>query len=476
MPGLRPLLGRRHFLASTMVGTVAIVLPLTGAQASTTAPPGPSSPTLTPAQPAPAPVTPAAVDSPIIGASTAASQPGGDSSIRPFHYRATDDELADLKRRVKTTRWPDRETVTNDTQGVQLATMRKLADYWVNGHDWRRAEARLFAYPHFITNIDGLDIHFIHVKSKHGNALPVVITHGWPGSIIEQLKIIGPLTDPTAHGGNTADAFDVVIPSLPGYGFSGKPTTEGWGVPRIAKAWATLMNRLGYKEYVAQGGDWGNAISETMALQQPPGLLAIHTNMSATLPTSVSKALPAGPEPDGLTVDEKHAWAQLSEFYTSGLGYAVEMNHRPQTLYGLADSPTGLAAWMLDHDIQSYRLISNVFDGASEGLTRDDILDNVTLYWLTNTAVSSARLYWEMRNSKAGFFDPRGVPLPTGVSAFREEIYQAPEAWARAAYPHLIFYRAHDKGTHFAAWEQPRALAEDLRETFRSVRPRAVIA
>ena len=288
--------------------------------------------------------------------------------------------------------------------------MRKLADYWANHHDWRRAEAQLFSYPNFITNIDGLDIHFIHVKSKHPNALPVIITHGWPGSIIEQLKVIGPLTDPTAHGGTAADAFDVIIPSLPGYGFSGKTTAPGWVVPRIAQAWDVLMKRLGYTRYVAQGGDWGNAISEVMALQQPPGLLAIHTNMSATLPEAIRKALPAGPPPQGLSPDEQHAWNQLTDFYTHGLGYALEMNQRPQTLYGIADSPIGLAAWMLDHDIQSYDLIARVFDGASEGLTRDDILDNVTLYWLTNTAVSSARLYWEMRNSKAGFFDPRGVP------------------------------------------------------------------
>jgi pimeloyl-ACP methyl ester carboxylesterase len=404
-------------------------------------------------------------------APSAALDRAGDSSVRPFKYRATDAELADLKRRIKATKWPDRETVDDDTQGVRLETTRKLADYWADHHDWRRAEAHLFSHPHFITNIDGLDIHFIHVKSKHPNALPIVITHGWPGSIIEQLKVIGPLTDPTAYGGTSADAFDVVIPSLPGYGFSERPTATGWDVPRIAHAWATLMNRLGYTSYVAQGGDWGNAISEVMALQQPKGLLAIHTNMSATLPTEVSKALPRGPEPINLSVDEKHAWAQLTDFYTNGLGYAIEMNHRPQTLYGLADSPIGLAAWILDHDIQSYRLIARVFDGAQEGLTRDDILDNITLYWLTNTAVSSARLYWESRNGKGGFFDPRGVPLPTGVSAFREEIYQAPESWARAAYPHLVFYRAHEKGTHFAAWEQPQALAEDLRETFRSVRP-----
>jgi len=308
------------------------------------------------------------------------------------------------------------------------------------------------------------------VKSKHPNALPVIITHGWPGSIVEQLKVIEPLTDPTSYGGNEADAFDVVIPSLPGYGFSERPAPTGWDVPRIATAWATLMKRLGYDRYVAQGGDWGNAISEVMALQQPPGLVAIHTNMSATLPETIRNALPAGPPPPGLSRDEEYAFGQLTEFYVNGLGYALEMQHRPQTLYAIADSPVGLAAWILDHDIQSYRLIARVFDGAEEGLTRDDILDNVTLYWLTNTAVSSARLYWENRLGKGGFFDPRGVPLPTGISAFAEEIYQAPESWARTAYPRLIFYRRHDKGTHFAAWEQPQLLTEDLRDTFRSVR------
>ena len=469
MPGFRPLIGRRHFLASAAIGTVGVLLPSV-AQASTAPPSTPGSQTAAPTNPTAPTGGAAAAETWVIGAS-APAQTTGDTSIRPFKYHATDSELTELKRRIKETRWPDRETVNDDTQGVRLATMQKLAAYWANDHDWRRAEARIFSYPHFVTNIDGLDIHFVHVKSKHANALPMVITHGWPGSIIEQLKIIGPLTDPTAHGGSATDAFDVVIPSLPGYGFSGKPTTPGWDVPRIARAWATLMNRLGYTHYVAQGGDWGNAISEVMALQQPKGLLAIHTNMSATVPAEVVKFIPGGPEPTGFTPDEKHAWAQLVEFYSNGLGYAIEMNHRPQTLYGLADSPVGLAAWMLDHDIQSYRLIANVFDGAQEGLTRDDILDNVTLYWLTNTAVSSARLYWESRNGNGGFFEPRGVPLPTGISAFREEIYQAPESWARKAYPNLVFYRAHDKGTHFAAWERPQALAEDLRETFRSVRP-----
>lgn len=466
MPGLHLQLGRRHFLATTVLGSIWFVLP-TAAHSATTpppAPPGAETRSPTPAASAATTVS----DAPVIGA--AAAQPSGDTSIRPFHYHATDEELADLKRRVRATKWPDHETINDETQGVQSETMRKLADYWANHHDWRRAEAHLFSYPNFITNIDGLDIHFIHVKSKHPNALPVIVTHGWPGSIIEQLKIIGPLTDPTAYGGTAADAFDIVIPSLPGYGFSSRPTGVGWDVPRTARAWATLMNRLGYTRYVAQGGDWGNAVSETMALQRPPGLLAIHTNMSATLPAAISRALPAGPPPAGLSPEEQHAWEQLTDFYVHGLGYAVEMAQRPQTLFGLADSPIGLASWILDHDIQSYRLIARVFDGAQEGLTRDDILDNITLYWLTNTAVSSARLYWESRNAKGGFFDPRGVPLPTGVSAFRYEIYQAPESWARTAYPHLVFYRAHDKGTHFAAWEQPQLLTEDMRETFRAVR------
>lgn len=468
MHGIHPMIGRRHFLATTVLGTVGVLLPAVPANASTIPPSGAEA--LAPTPTAPANVAGGTMgDASLIGASAAVLQ-AGDPAIRPFHYQASEAELADLKRRIAATKWPDRETVNDDTQGVQLATIRKLADYWANHHDWRRAEARINSYPNFITNIDGLDIHFIHVKSKHPNALPMVITHGWPGSIIEQLKVIGPLTDPTNFGGKAEDAFDVVIPSLPGYGFSGKPTTPGWDVPHIAKTWATLMSRLGYKRYVAQGGDWGNAISEVMALQQPPGLLAIHTNMSATLPEAIRKALPAGPPPSNLSPDEKHAWDQLTDFYVNGLGYAIEMTHRPQSLYGLADSPVGLAAWILDHDIQSYRLIARVFDGANEGLSRDDILDNVTLYWLTNTAISSARLYWESRNGKGGFFDPRGVPLPTGVSAFREEIYQPPESWARAAYPHLVFYRAHDKGTHFAAWEQPQALSEDLRETFRSVR------
>jgi pimeloyl-ACP methyl ester carboxylesterase len=460
MPGLRPLIARRHFLASTFIGSVGFFIPLTGAQAASTPPPSPSPGAQTLSEAAPA-VT--ISQSSVIGAATA--EQSGDTSIRPFKFRASDQVLADLKRRVAATRWPEREV--DPTQGVNLATIQKLADYWANHHDWRKVEARIFSYPNFVTNIDGVDIHFIHVKSKHPNALPIVITHGWPGSIIEQLKIIEPLTNPTAHGGTAADAFDVVIPSLPGYGFSGKPTVNGWDPQHIARAWAVLMNRLGYRRYVAQGGDWGNAVTEQMALQQPPGLLAIHTNMPATIPNDIAPLIPGGPEPAGLNAEEKHAWDQLVDFYSHGLGYAQEMAGRPQTLYALADSPVGLAAWIIDHDIQSYNLIARVFDGASEGLTRDDIVDNITLYWLTNTAVSSARLY---RESKLAFFTPKGVPLPTGVSAFREEIYQAPESWTRKAYPHLVFYKRHDKGTHFAAWEQPQALTDDLRETFRSVR------
>jgi pimeloyl-ACP methyl ester carboxylesterase len=324
-----------------------------------------------------------------------------------------------------------------------------------------------------VTEIDGLDIHFIHVRSKHENALPMIVTHGWPGSIIEQLKIIEPLTNPTAHGGTAADAFHLVIPSLPGYGFSGKPTKPGWNPVSIAKAWATLMQRLGYTKYVAQGGDWGNAISEIMALQQPPGLLGIHTNMAATVPPDVSKALSVGgPPPAGLSSEEKHAWDQLDDFYKNGLGYALEMNNRPQTLYGIVDSPVGLAAWMIDHDIRSYQMIARVFDGRPEGLTRDDVLDNVTLYWLTNTAISSARLYWDTQHNlpPGGFFDVRGVKLPVGVSAFAEEIYQAPKSWAEKAYPKLIHYNKLPKGGHFAAWEQPEFFVEEMRASFKSLR------
>jgi pimeloyl-ACP methyl ester carboxylesterase len=391
-----------------------------------------------------------------------------DTSIRPFHFTASEAELVDLRRRVAATKWPERETVTDATQGVQLATMQKLARYWATDYDWRKVEARLSALPQFVTTIDGLDIHFIHVRSKNPNALPIIITHGWPGSIIEQLKVIGPLTDPTAYGGKAEDSFDVVIPSLPGYGFSGKPTATGWDPDRIASAWIVLMKRLGYTRYVAQGGDWGNCVTELMALKTPPGLLGIHTNMAATVPGDIDKAAFSGaPPPSNLSGDELHAYQQLAFFYKHGLGYATEMANHPETLFGIADSPVGLAAWILDHDAASYALITRVFDGQTEGLTRDDILDNITLYWLTNTAVSSGRLYWEY---KGGFFDVRGVSIPVGVSAFPDEIYQAPKSWTEKAYPKLIYYNRHPKGGHFAAWEQPQLFTEDVRATFRSLR------
>ena len=393
-------------------------------------------------------------------------------AIRPFTVNFPEADLADLRNRVKATRWPDRETVKDTSQGAQLATMQALARYWATEHDWRKIEAKLNALPQFVTEIDGLDIHFIHVRSKHENALPMIVTHGWPGSIIEQLKIIDPLTNPTAHGGSASDAFDLVIPSLPGYGFSGKPTAPGWTPVTIARAWATLMRRLGYTRYVAQGGDWGNAVSEVMALQQPAGLLGIHTNMAATVPADVSKALSAGSlQPAGLSADEKHAWDQLDDFYKHGLAYAQEMSNRPQTLYGIVDSPVGLAAWMLDHDIRSYGMISRAFDGKTEGLTRDDILDNVTLYWLTNTAISSARLYWDTTqiSTGGGFFDVRGVKIPVAVSAFPDEIYAAPKSWAVRAYPKLIHYNKLDKGGHFAAWEQSQLFTSEMRAAFRSL-------
>ncbi len=388
--------------------------------------------------------------------------------IRPFHFSASDEQLADLRRRIAATKWPERELVSDASQGVQLSTMRKLADYWANGYDWRKCEAKLNALPQFVTTIDGLDIHFIYVRSKNANALPVIITHGWPGSIIEQLKVIGPLTDPVAYGGKAEDSFDVVIPSLPGYGFSGKPTATGWDPARIARAWTVLMKRLGYTRFVAQGGDWGNSITETMALQGPPELIGIHTNMAATVPADIAKALQFGQSaPAGLSPDEQRAWDQLDFFYKHGVGYAGEMANRPQTLYGLSDSPIGLASWILDHDAASEALIARVFDGQTEGLTRDDILDNVTLYWLTDTAVSSARLYWEY---KGAFFNARGVQISVAVSAFPDEIYQAPKSWSEKAYPKLIYYNRPPKGGHFAAWEQPELFTEDLRAGFRSLR------
>jgi pimeloyl-ACP methyl ester carboxylesterase len=391
-----------------------------------------------------------------------------DNSIRPFQFHASDEALADLRRRVAATRWPEKETVPDQSQGVQLGTLQALAHYWATDYDWRKFEAKLNALPQFVTNIDGVDIHFIHVRSKNRNALPIIITHGWPGSIVEQLKIIDPLTNPAANGGSASDAFDVVIPSLPGYGFSGKPTTTGWDPVRIARAWIVLMKRLGYTRFVAQGGDWGNAVTEQMALLGAPELIGIHTNMPATVPNDINTAAFAGaPAPSGLSADEQQAYDQLASFYKHGLGYAQEMANRPQTLYGIGDSPVGMAAWMLDHDARSLALISRVFDGQREGLTRDDVLDNATLYWLTNTTVSSARLYWE---SKLPFFAPKGVPIPAAVSAFPDELYQAPRSWTERAYPKLIYYNRLAKGGHFAAWEQPEVFATELRAAFKSLR------
>ena len=396
------------------------------------------------------------------------TDPLSSSEIRPFHVHFSDEALADLRRRVGATKWPTKELVTDATQGVQLVTVRSLSHHWMTDYNWRKCEAKLNAVPQFITNIDGVDIHFIHVRSKNPNALPIIITHGWPGSIIEQMKIIGPLANPEAYGGSASDAFDVVIPSLPGHGFSGKPTELGWDPIRIAHAWIELMKRLGYTRYVAQGGDWGNAVTEQMALIAPPELIAINTNMAATVPDNIATALAANqPAPADLGPDEKHAYEQLATFYAHGLGYASEMANRPQTLYGLEDSPIGLAAWMLDHDAASQALIARVFAGGTEGLTKDDILDNITLYWLTNTAVSSARLYWE---SHLAFFAPKHVAIPVAVSAFPDEIYCAPKSWAEAAYPKLIHYNKLPKGGHFAAWEQPQEFSEEMRASFKSFR------
>ena len=403
------------------------------------------------------------------------------AAIRPFQFRASDEDLADLKRRILATRWPDRETVDDDTQGVQLATMQRLAEHWANEYDWRKCEARLNGFPNFLTEIDGLDIHFIHVKSKHENAVPIVITHGWPGSIVEQLKIIEPLTDPTAHGGKAEDAFHVVIPSMPGYGFSAKPTEPGWNPPRIAQAWLTLMKRLGYDRFLAQGGDWGALISEILGAMAPPELIAVHTNMASTAPPEVFDALRAGEGPPaGLGKDENWAYERLEYFMTHGLAYANQMGLRPQTLYGIADSPIGLAAWFLDHDQLSYKMIARVFDGGTEGLSRDDVLDNITITWLTNTGISGARLYWEalprtssgfgIEKNNVHFYEPIGVRAPIAVSAFPEEINQAPRSWAERAYPKLIHYNRLPKGGHFAAFEQPAHLVDELRTAFRQFR------
>jgi pimeloyl-ACP methyl ester carboxylesterase len=395
-----------------------------------------------------------------------------DTAIRPFRFEAAEADLAELRRRVAATRWPERETVADASQGVQLSTIQALARYWAGEYDWRKCEARLNALPNYVTEIDGLDIHFIHARSKHENALPLIVTHGWPGSIIEQLKIVDPLTRPTAFGGSAADAFHLVIPSLPGYGFSGKPTATGWDPQRIARAWTELMRRLGYDRFVAQGGDWGNAVSEQMALQAPPELLGISTNMAATVPADVAEALKYGdPPPAAFSAEERHAFDQLDFFYKQGLGYAGEMGARPQTLYAIADSPVGLAAWILDHDAASQALMARVFSGEPAGLSRDDVLDNITLYWLTNTAISSARLYWENRASaKSGFFDIKNVTIPVAVSVFPDEIYPAPRSWAERAYPKPIHYNKVEKGGHFAAWEQPALFSEEVRAGFRPLR------
>lgn len=397
-----------------------------------------------------------------------ADKSGNAEAIRPFKYKATQAQLDDLHKRILATQWPEKETVDDVTQGVQLKTMKNLASYWATKYDWRKMEARLNSYPQFITNIDGVDIHFIHVKSKNPNAMPMLLAHGWPGSIIELMKTIDPLTNPTAYGGKASDAFDVVIPSMPGYGFSGKPSKAGWDTPRMAKAYTELMKRLGYKKYVAQGGDWGAIIVDQMGVQAAPGLMAIHTNMACAVPPELdAAAFTNAPTPSNLTGDEKYAYERLAFFYSTGLSYALEMGKRPQTLYGISDSPIGLAAWILDHDNLSYDLISRSFAGQKEGLTPDDILDNITLYWLTNTGVSAARLYWE---NKLPFFSPKNVKIPVAVSVFPDEIYAAPKSWVEKAYPNLIFYKKNTKGGHFAAWEQPKFLTDDLREAFRSLR------
>jgi pimeloyl-ACP methyl ester carboxylesterase len=398
------------------------------------------------------------------GASTAVAE---DTAIRPFRIDVPEEALNDLRRRLAATRWPERETVADDSQGVRLATIQELARAW-SDYDWRTCEAKLNALPQFVTEIDGLDIHFIHVRSKHENALPLIVTHGWPGSIIEQLKIIDPLTNPTAHGATASDAFDVVIPSIPGHGFSAKPISTGWDPLRIARAWIELMKRLGYTRYVAQGGDWGAAITQRLGVEAPPGLLGIHTNMPGTVPDDLWEAVQAGaPTPPGLSAEERRAYEELHDFFADHVGYAVEMNKRPQTLYGIADSPVGLAAWMLDHDPKSYELIARAFAGNPGGLSRDDVLDNVTLYWLTNTGISSARLYWE---NKFGFFNVQGVKIPVGVSVFPDELYEAPRSWAERAYPKLIHYNRLPAGGHFAAWEQPQIFSEELRAAFGSLR------
>jgi pimeloyl-ACP methyl ester carboxylesterase len=398
-----------------------------------------------------------------------ADEPAGDTTVRPFRVTVADEDLADLRRRIAATRWPEKETIDDASQGVQLATIQALARYWGSEYDFGRVEARLNAFPQFLTEIDGLDIHFIHVRSPHENALPLIITHGWPGSVVEMLNVIGPLTDPTADGGDPRDAFDVVVPSMPGYGYSGKPAARGWDPVHIARAWIALMRRLGYRRFVAQGGDWGAQITDVIGAEAPPELLGIHSNMPGTVPPDVSKALATGaPAPSGLSAEESRAYEQLSFLYTKGIGYATEMNLRPQTLYGLADSPVFLAAWMLDHDAASYDDIAAAFAGHAVGnLTRDEVLDNITMTWLTNTGVSSARLYYE---NTLGFFDVKGVTVPAAVTVFPNELYQAPRSWAERAYPNLVYFNEVDRGNHFAAWQEPELFTTEVRAAFRSLR------